>query len=57
MRSEEMKIESMIRRTYQIEMVGFESMSTNKWIGFDSAETSRGFQAVQNHKNNLQTKT
>jgi len=57
MRSEEMKIESMIRRTYQIEMVGFESTSTKNWRGFDSAETSRGFPAVQNHENNLQTKT
>ena len=46
-----MKIESMIRRTYHIEMVGFEAIK--KWRGFDSAETSRGFQAVQNHKNNL----
>jgi len=51
MRSEEMKIESMIRRKYQIEMVGFEA--AKKWRGFDSAETSRGFEAVQNHKNNL----
>jgi len=46
-----MKIESMIRRTYQIEMVRFEA--AKKWRGFDSTETSRGFKAVQNHKNNL----
>ena len=44
MKSEEMKIESKIRRTYQIEMVGFEA--AKKWRGFDSAETSRGFEAV-----------
>jgi len=51
MKSEEMKIESKIRRTYQIEMVGFEA--AKKWRVFDLAETSRGFEAVQNHKNNL----
>ena len=45
-----MKIESKIRRTYQIEMVGFEA--AKKWRGFDSAETLKGFEAVQNHKNN-----
>jgi len=51
MRSEEMKIQSMIRRTYRIEMVGFEA--AKKWRGFDSTKTSRGFQVVQNHINNL----
>jgi len=45
MRSEEMKIESMIRRTYEIEMVGFEA--AKKWRGFDSAEKSRGFEAAK----------
>jgi len=33
-----MKIESMIRRTYEIEMLGFEA--AKKWRGFDSTETS-----------------
>ena len=41
MKSEEIKIESMIRRRYEKEMVGFEA--TKKWRGFESTETSIGF--------------
>jgi len=47
MRSEEIKIESMIRRTYEKEMVGFESEETSR--GFEAAERSKAFQTVTSH--------